>query len=75
MAGFRWDSGQTWDSGWFWDQPLDTTAPPFYPGHGNGNGFPEHQSAFDAELALLVRNRETVLQFVQFICATDLLDS
>jgi hypothetical protein len=59
-------------------QPSATPAPappPFYPGHGNGNGFPEHQSAFDAELALLVRNRETVLQFVQFICATDLLDS
>ena len=27
-------------SGWFGTQPLDTTAPPFYPGHGNGNGFP-----------------------------------
>jgi len=58
-------------------KPSTTPAPappPFYPGSGKAvTG--EHVSAIDAELALLVRNRETVLQFVQFICATDLLDS
>ena len=75
MAGFRWDSGQTWDSGWFWDQPLDDSAPPFYPGSGNGKGFADHESAFDVELAMLTRNRESALRFVQFIRATDLLDS